>query len=40
MTLGCVTGHFGESGRMTGTSAHYTSGNGGPMLVLAGDSGD
>jgi len=39
MTLGCMTGHIGEPGNMTGTSVHYASGNGGPHLVLAGPSG-
>ena len=39
MTLGCMTGHMGESGRMTGTSTHTASGNGGPPLVYAGSSG-
>jgi len=39
MTLGCMTGHIGESGRMTGTSSHIASGNGGPKLVYAGDRG-
>ena len=39
MTLGCMTGHIGESGRMTGTSIHIATGNGGPPLVYAGSSG-
>ena len=39
MTLGCMTGHIGESGRMTGTSTHTSTGNGGPPLVYAGDRG-
>ncbi len=39
MTLGCMTGHIGESGRMTGTSTHISSGNGGPPLVYAGGRG-
>jgi len=39
MTLGCMTGHIGESGRMTGTSTHVGSGNGGPPLVYAGSGG-
>lgn len=39
MTLGCMTGHIGQSGRMTGTSTHIASGNGGPPLVYAGDRG-
>ena len=39
MTLGCMTGHIGQSGNMTGTSVHFASGNGGPHLVMAGPSG-
>ena len=39
MTLGCMTGHIGESGRMTGISAHRAAGNGGPPLVFAGNTG-
>ncbi len=39
MTLGCMTGHIGESGRMTGTSIHIATGNGGPPLVYAGNTG-
>ncbi len=39
MTLGCMTGHIGQSGNMTGTSVHFASGNGGPHLVYAGPSG-
>jgi len=39
MTLGCMTGHIGESGRMTGTSTHAATGNGGPRLVYAGNDG-
>ncbi len=39
MTLGCMTGHIGESGRMTGTSTHAMAGNGGPPLVYAGGAG-
>jgi anaerobic dimethyl sulfoxide reductase subunit A len=39
MTLGCMTGHIGESGRMTGTSTHSDTGNGGPPLVYAGGDG-
>lgn len=36
MTFGCMTGHIGRSGRMTGTSAHNLAANGGPGLVKAG----
>jgi anaerobic dimethyl sulfoxide reductase subunit A len=32
MTLGCMTGHMGQSGRMTGASTHSSAGNGGPRL--------
>ena len=39
MALGCMTGHIGQPGNMTGTSVHFFSGNGGPQLVLAGPSG-
>ena len=39
ITLGCMTGHFGQSGRMTGTSSHVGSGNGGRPLVFAGGNG-
>ncbi len=39
MTLGCMTGHIGQPGNMTGTSVHFSSGNGGPHLVLAGPTG-
>lgn len=39
MTLGCMTGHIGQSGRMTGTSTHVGTGNGGPPLVYAGSNG-
>jgi anaerobic dimethyl sulfoxide reductase subunit A len=39
LALGCMTGHLGRPGDMTGTSAHYASGNGGPPLVYAGDDG-
>ncbi len=39
MTLGCMTGHIGQSGRMTGTSTHIIAGNGGPPLVYAGETG-
>ncbi|NPV70231.1 MAG: molybdopterin-dependent oxidoreductase [Firmicutes bacterium] len=39
MALGCMTGHFGLPGRMTGVSAYAAAGNGGPALVRAGDPG-
>ncbi|MDQ7093645.1 molybdopterin-dependent oxidoreductase [Desulfosporosinus sp. PR] len=39
MAFGAMTGHMGESGRMTGVSCHYNSGNGGPVLVTPGPSG-
>lgn len=39
MTLGCMTGHIGQSGRMTGISAHRNAANSGPALVMAGDDG-
>ena len=39
LALGCMTGHLGQPGNMTGTSVHYASGNGGPPLVLAGPGG-
>lgn len=38
MTFGAMTGHMGESGRMTGVSCHYLTGNGGPGLVKGGSS--
>lgn len=39
MTFGAMTGHMGQSGRMTGVSCHYATGNGGPWLVTAGGAG-
>ncbi len=39
MTLGCMTGHIGEPGRMTGVSAWEKTANGGPDLVSPGGSG-
>lgn len=39
MTLGCMTGHIGQPGRMTGVSCWEKSANGGPDLVAAGGSG-
>lgn len=39
MTFGAMTGHIGQSGRMTGVSCHYATGNGGPRLVTAGGAG-
>jgi len=40
MTLGCMTGHIGKPGEMTGNSAHNLAGNGGPGLVKNGGSGE
>jgi len=40
MTLGCMTGHIGQSGRMTGIGGHKSAGNSGPALVFAGDEQD
>ena len=37
MTLGCLTGHIGQPGRMTGVSTHRNAANSGPALVMAGD---
>ncbi|MBE3598444.1 MAG: molybdopterin-dependent oxidoreductase [Limnochordaceae bacterium] len=39
MTLGCMTGHIGQPGRMTGVSCHNRAGNGGPPLVKPGSAG-
>ncbi|NMA71374.1 MAG: molybdopterin-dependent oxidoreductase [Firmicutes bacterium] len=39
MTLGAMTGHIGQPGRMTGLSVHRASGNSGPFLVRPGGSG-
>jgi anaerobic dimethyl sulfoxide reductase subunit A len=39
MTLGAMTGHMGESGRMTGVSCHRHTANGGPNLINPGGSG-
>ena len=39
MALGCMTGHMGQSGRMTGVSTHSRASNFGPALVTAGSSG-
>jgi len=39
MTLGCMTGHIGQPGRMTGISTHRNAANSGPALVMAGDDG-
>jgi anaerobic dimethyl sulfoxide reductase subunit A len=39
MTLGCMTGHIGKSGHMTGVSCWEKAGNGGPNLIDAGGSG-
>lgn len=39
MTLGCMTGHIGQPGRMTGVSCWEKAANGGPNLVDSGASG-
>lgn len=39
MTLGCMTGHIGKSGHMTGVSCWEKAGNGGPNLINAGSAG-
>ena len=39
MTLGFMTGHIGQSGSMTGLSAHSSATNAGPSLVTAGSDG-
>ncbi|MEA1961396.1 MAG: molybdopterin-dependent oxidoreductase [Bacillota bacterium] len=39
MTLGAMTGHIGQPGRMTGVSCHFRAGNGGPSLVKPGGTG-
>ena len=39
MTLGWMTGHVGQSGRMTGCSCRYNAANGGPELVHQGGDG-
>lgn len=39
MTIGAMTGHIGQSGRMTGVSCWEYTANGGPFLVSAGGSG-
>ncbi len=39
MTLGCMTGHIGQPGRMTGVSCHQNAANGGPPLVTPGSPG-
>ncbi len=39
MTLGAMTGHIGQSGRMTGVSCWEYTANGGPALVRAGGGG-
>lgn len=38
-TLGFMTGHMGQSGKMTGTSVHFFAGNGGGDLVHPGNNG-
>ena len=39
MTIGAMTGHIGQSGRMTGVSCWEYTANGGPALVSAGRNG-
>jgi anaerobic dimethyl sulfoxide reductase subunit A len=39
MTLGCMTGHIGQPGRMTGVSCWEKAANGGPNLINAGNAG-
>lgn len=39
MTFGAMTGNMGQSGKMTGVSCHYATGNGGTWLVTAGGAG-
>jgi anaerobic dimethyl sulfoxide reductase subunit A len=39
LTLGCMTGHIGEPGRMTGVSCWERTADGGPFLVGAGGAG-
>jgi len=39
ITLGCMTGHIGQPGRMTGVSAHVDATNGGPEMVSQGGTG-
>ncbi|WP_094606744.1 Dimethyl sulfoxide reductase DmsA [Sporomusa silvacetica DSM 10669] len=39
MAFGAMTGHMGQSGRMTGVSCHFGTGNGGPNLVKQGGNG-
>jgi len=39
MTFGCMTGHLGQSGRMTGICTSRNAANSGPSLVLPGDDG-
>ena len=39
MTIGAMTGHIGQSGRMTGVSCWEYTANGGPALVSSGRSG-
>ncbi len=40
LTLGCMTGHIGEPGRMTGVSCWERTADGGPFLIGAGRSGE
>jgi anaerobic dimethyl sulfoxide reductase subunit A len=39
LTLGCMTGHIGQPGRMTGVSCWERTADGGPFLVGAGGAG-
>ncbi len=39
MTIGCMTGHIGRPGNMTGASAHAYAANGGHLLVNIGQVG-
>ncbi len=39
LTLGCMTGHIGQQGRMTGVSCWERTADGGPFLVGAGGTG-
>lgn len=39
MTIGAMTGHIGQSGRMTGVSCWERTANGGPFLIGSGSAG-
>lgn len=39
LTLGCMTGHIGQPGRMTGVSCWERTADGGPFLIGAGGAG-